>query len=132
MAINGLTIYSGATVSATGGTPATFSIDGQVVANGVHASDLTVVDFKLRPGITFKARMPQKRADGTWQKGKYSATITRPKTKADTTVDFPLARAEIEFLDESTQAEMLELRKQLAQLLVLAALDAFWNGGSKA
>lgn len=132
MAINGLTIYSGATVSSSGGTAATFNIDGQVVANGVHVSDLTVADFKLRPGITFKARMPQKRADGTWQKGKFSATLTRPKTKADSTVDFPLVRAEVEFLDESTQAEMLELRKQLAQLLVLAALNDFWNGGSKA
>lgn len=132
MAINGLQISSGATVSATGGTAMTFSIDGQSVANGIHASNLSVADYKLRPGITFKARMPQKRADGTWQKGKFSATLTIPKQKADTTVDFPLARAEIEFLDESTQAEMLELRKQLAQLLTLAALSDFWTGGSKA
>lgn len=132
MAINGLQINSGASISATGGTAMTFTTDGQLVANGIHVSDLSVADYKVRPGITFKARMPQKRPDGTWQKGKFSATLTRPKTKADTTVDFPLARAEIEFLDESTQAEMLELRKQLAQLLVLAALNDFWNGGSKA
>lgn len=132
MAINGLQIYTGATVSATGGTATTFNTDGQLVANGVHASDLSVADFKLRPGITFKARMPQKRADGTWQKGKFSCTLTRPKQKADTTVDFPLGRAEIEFLDESTIAEVHELRKQLAQLLVLAALNDFWIGGNKA
>lgn len=132
MAINGLQVSTGATISVSGGTAKTYTTDGQVVVNGVHASDLSVVDFKLRPGITFKARMPQKRADGSWQKGKFSATLTQPKTKADTTVDFPLVRAEVEFLDESTQAEILELRKQMAQILMSASLDGFWTGGAKA
>lgn len=132
MAINGSTILSGATLAATGGTSKTFTTDGQIVANGVHASDMSVADFKLRPGLTFKARMPSKKSDGAWQKGKFSATLTVPKQKADTTVDFPLLRVELEFSDESTAAELLELRKQAAQLLFDTDFDQFWTSGNKA
>lgn len=132
MPINNSTILSGATLSATGGTSFTLTIDGQNVANGVHASDMSVTDFKVRPGVTFKARMPSKRPDGTWQKGKFSACLTRPKTKANTTVEYPLARVEIEFSEESTTAEVLELRKQAAQLLFDADYDSFWTSGNKA
>lgn len=132
MAINGSSILSGATLAATGGSAKTFTIDGQIVANGVHASDMSVADFKLRPGLTFKARMPSKKSDGTWQKGKFSATLTVPKLKADTTVDFPLARVEMEFSDESTAAELLELRKQIAQVLFDSDYDQFWTSGNKA
>lgn len=132
MALNGSTILTGATLNATGGTACTFTTDGSNIASGVHVSDQSVNDFKTRPGVTFKARMPQKRSDGTWQKGKFTATLTRPKVMADTRVEFPLVRVELEFTDESTVTELLELRKQGAQILFDTDFDSFWTSGNKA
>lgn len=132
MPINGMQILSGATLSATGGTAKTFDVDGMNIANGVHVADLSVADFKLRPGITVKARMPQRLANGTWQKGKFSAVITVPRLRSDgATVDYPLIRIEQEMSDESTIAEMTELRKQAAQLLFDTDMTQFWDSGNK-
>lgn len=117
MPINGMTLLNGTTVSASGGTAKTFSLDGQQVKSGVHVADLSVADFRLRPGATFKSRMPSKRPDGSWQKGKFSATVVVPKLLADgKTVDYPLGRIELEPCAESSEAEIVVILNYMAQI----------------
>lgn len=133
MPINGMTLLSGATNSATGGTSKTFSVDGQQVKSGVHVSDMSVADFRLRPGITFKSRMPYKRPDGTWQKGKFSATLTMPKLLADgKTVEYPLGRIELEPHAENTDAELVALLCYMAQMCFDTDTVSFFKTGSLA
>lgn len=131
MPISGMTLLSGATNSAAGGTAKTFSLDGLQVKSGVHVADLSVTDFRLRPGITFKSRMPAKRADGTWQKGKFSATLTIPKLLADgKTVEYPLGRLEVEPHAESTDAEIIAILCYMAQLCFDTDTVPFFKTGA--
>lgn len=131
MPINGMTLLSGATNAATGGTSKTFSVDGQQIKAGIHVADLSVSDFRLRPGITFKSRMPSKKSDGTWVKGKFSATIVIPKLLANgTTVDYPLGRVEIEPVAESTEAEIVAILSYMAQLCFDVDTVSFMKTGS--
>lgn len=131
MPINGMTLLSGATNAATGGTSKAFSVDGQQVKSGIHVADLSVSDFRLRPGITFKSRMPSKKSDGTWVKGKFSATVVIPKLLANgTTVDYPLGRVEIEPVAESTEAEIVAILCYMAQLCFDADTVSFMKTGS--
>lgn len=132
MGIQSFTLSAGATLSPTGGTPFTLTLDGVEIQNGIHVSDAAVADFKTRPGCSFKVRMPSKRADGTWQKGKMSMVFTRPKVLASGVVDYPLVRIDHELTAESTDAEMTALLNQAAQLLVSASTQSFLKTGSKA
>lgn len=133
MPINGMTLLSGASVSATGGTAKTFSPDGLQVKSGVHVADLSVTDFRLRPGVTFKSRMPAKNADGTWKKGKFSATLVIPKLLADgKTVEYPLGRIEVEPVAENTDAEITAILTYLAQLPIDSDTVSFFKTGSLA
>lgn len=133
MPINGMTLLSGATVSAAGGTSKTFNVDGIQVKSGIHVSDMSVTDFRVRPGITFKSRMPTKRADGSWQKGKFSATIVVPKLLADgKTVEYPLGRIELEPHAESTDAEIVAILCYMAQVCFDSDTISFMKTGSLA
>lgn len=133
MPIHGMTLLSGATNSAAGGTSKTFSVDGLQVKSGVHVADLSVTDFRLRPGITFKSRMPSKRVDGTYQKGKFAAALVIPKLLADgKTVEYPLGRIELEPHAESTEAEILAILCYLAQMCFDADTVSFFKTGSLA
>lgn len=131
MPIQNSTVIAGATPSITGGTPFTLTIDGTQVKSGIHVADASVADFRIRPNATFKSRMPLKKADGTYQKGKNSVTFARPKILADLkTVDYPLVRIELEYSAESTDAEIVALMNQGAQFLFDADFTAFFKTGS--
>lgn len=131
MPIQNSTVLAGATVSATGGTAFTLTVDGQQIKSGVHVADASVADFRIRPNATFKARMPVKLANGSYQKGKNSVTFVRPKVLADAkTVDYPLVRIELEYSAESTDAEITALMNQGAQFLFDTDFTAFFKTGS--
>lgn len=130
MPIQNSTLLSGATLSAAGGTPFTLTVDGTQVKSGVHVADASVADFKTRPNATFKARMPSKKADGSYQKGKNSVTFVRPKVLANGVVDYPLVRIDVEYSAESTDAEIIALMNQGAQLLFDADFTSFFKTGS--
>lgn len=130
MSISNASVMGGAAVnSVTGGTAVNYSADGQQVTNGVHVSDTTVADFRVRPGITFKVKQPV--LNGlVWSKDKKSATLVRPKLLASGLTVFNLIRIEIEVHPESTSAEALELRTQGAQLCYDADFTNFWTLGA--
>lgn len=125
-----LTILAGATLSATGGTSKTYTPDGVTIVGGAHLSDASVTDFRVRPTISAKAKMPSLAPDGGWSKGKYSLTHSVPMTTASGKVVFNLVRVELEVHPELSAADALELRNKGAQLLFDSDLTNFWQAGS--
>lgn len=132
MSITNCSILSGATVSATGGTAINFQPDGLDVANGIHVSDIAGVDFRTRKGITFKARQPRAQTDGSYSKGKHSATLAVPRVNANGVVEYPLIRIECEYSAENSTAEIDQMLVLGAQLCTDPDFATFWRTGSKA
>lgn len=133
MPIQGGTILTGATISASGGTSSTLSADGQTVQNGVHVSDMAVTDFRVRPHATFKNVFATlNKTTGKWSKGKKSCVATFPRTMTDGTAGFPLLRIILEDFPEMTDAEYEKMVTWGAQLFYNASFKPFWKTGSVA
>jgi len=125
-----LTILDGATVSATGGTGKTYTTDGTIIVGGIHLADASVTDFRIRPNITARVRMPQLQADGSYTKMKISAVHTVPQILASGKTVFNLVRTELEVHPELSAAAATELRNKGAQLLFDSEMTNFWSAGS--
>jgi hypothetical protein len=125
-----LTILDGATVSATGGTGKTYTTDGTSVTGGIHLADASVADFRVRPNITAKVKMPTLQADGSYTKMKVSAVHVVPQILASGKTVFNLVRTELEVHPELSAAACVELRNKGAQLLIDAETTNFWSAGS--
>lgn len=133
MSILSFAILAGGTNSATGGTSKTYANDGKPVAGGVHVSDASVTDFRIRPNASFQYREPKyNSATMRFSKDKKKVTLVVPKILASGSVEYNLIRLEREVHPESTAAEALELNTQGAQLLFDSELAAFWASGSLA
>lgn len=130
MGLQNASILVGSTLSATGGTALTFSLDGQQVSGGIHVSDAATTDFRVRPNFTAKTKIPTVDSLGVYSKGKRSLTFVRPKILASGKTVFPLVRIELEDHPEMTQAEVDALISQGAQLLFDADCTAYWRTGS--
>jgi hypothetical protein len=133
MALNGATIKTGITaMTPTGGSTVTFTSDGVTIPNGLHVSDASQADIRIRKNITFKNKPEQLGSDGVWTKARRSITIVAPKTLASTKSNFPLIRIEVESHPENTAAERLDLAMMGADALSNAAIAAFLASGSLA
>lgn len=131
MALSSFAVLAGGTNSASGGTSKTYSADGKPVPGGLHVSDTSVTDFRVRPNITFRFREPKYNSTlKTFSKNKQTATLVIPKLLASGSVEYNLIRIEREVHPESTAAEMLELNIQGAQLLFDSEVAQFWATGS--
>lgn len=131
MALSSFALLAGGTNSATGGTSKTYANDGKPVAGGIHVSDASQTDFRIRPNITFRNREPKYNSvTKKFSKDKKQAVLVIPKLLADGSVEYNLIRIEREVHPESTAAEMLELNVQGAQLLFDSEVSAFWTVGS--
>lgn len=127
-----VTLLSGATSAATGGTSKAFTTDGVAVANGQHFTDFSGTDFRVRPSITLKNRPAvYNKATGKWKKGKRELTLTHPKVLADLSIEYPLFRIEIEDHPEMTIAELILLIANGVQMAYDAELTAFCQYGSQ-
>lgn len=105
MPLNGLVLKSGVTsMTVVGGTDKTFSIDGMPITNGVHVSDGSVADFRLRPHLSFKYRPPKKLSDGSWTRERWAWTITTPEL-IDGTIQNTVRRGELEVPPGSTKKD---------------------------
>lgn len=132
MPLNGMVLKDGATaIAPTGGSDMTFQVDGQVVNNGVHVSNVSQPDFRIRENVTFKYRLPKQNADRTWSKGKWSATYAEPSVDATTgAMKYAVGRIELELDPSESAATNLNIRMMLAQLLGDADLASYWSVGS--
>lgn len=131
MPLQGAAFLIGGTVSATGGTSRTFSLNGAKIQNGIQTVDSSETDARIRPTITYRS------TDGVYDKssGKFSqdrreTVVTRPKILADGTIDFVTIRTIYTGSREVTVAEMDTLLSENAQVCVDADTQNFWKSGS--
>lgn len=132
MSIGTLSLLSGATVAATGGTVYPFSPSGKSLANGVHLIDAAQADIRIQPSIQFVQKFPVRQPDNTWSLWKQEVLLTVPKLCADGIVRSQRLRIQRETLAEGTAAEKLALVNLGAQLLCDADVTAFYASGSVA
>lgn len=132
MGLQNATILDGATLSATGGTSKTLTIDGQQVTNGIHLADASVADYRTRPNVTAKVKQYTLNSDGLYGKGKRSLTLTMPKILSSGKQGFPCIRIEMEDFPEMSDTEQNKLLVWAGQILFDADFTAFWKTGSLA
>ena len=131
MPIQGSTILTGATISATGGTTSTLTLTGAEVKHGLQVADVGVADFRVRPFINFKQKQPV--LHGTkYNKGRNEAMACMPKILASGEIAFPLVRLILEPHPEQTDAEVTKLLTWAAQLAYSSAFANFFKLGSLA
>jgi hypothetical protein len=131
MSLKNMTLATGATVSATGGTSLAFADDGITIANGVHLVVPADTTFATRRQATFKYRPPQlDTKTGKYSKDKKSASYVVPKILADGSIVFNVVRVEREVHPETTAAEAADMNKIGAQMFTDSDTDAYWSTGS--
>lgn len=130
MSIVNLTLASGATVSATGGTAVTFGPSGAIVNRGIQVVDVAEADIRTQDMVTFKSVRGALQSDGTWSKNRFSAKVTCPDLLSDGSQDFP--SIEINYVGSpiNTAAKLTALKTYAAQLLIDADTTLFWQNGS--
>lgn len=130
MGLQNLQLTTNATIAVTGGTAQSFSPDNLEVAGGLHVVDVSVSDFRLRPQITFKAKSPVKKADGSYTKEIRSAKHVVSFLGADGVTQYDWIEVTSSLTPGSV--DLAELRKKGAQLCVDTDTDSFYTVGSRA
>lgn len=132
MSLVNLSILSGGTLSAAGGTAYPFAPSGKTVQNGIMLIDPAATDIRLQSSIYFNQRFPTMQPDKTWSLYKQSVNLSIPKLCSDSVVRPNRIRVERETVAEATAAEKLALLVLTAQLLFDTDTTAFWGSGSTA
>lgn len=131
MGLKTMSLLSGATVAASGGSALAFSEDGQSINNGVHLIVPSDTDYATRRQLTAKYRPPSLNAQtGAYGKDKKSISLALPQTLTDGSVVFNTIRIEREVHPELSAANALELCQLGAQLLVDDDVVDFWATGA--
>lgn len=131
MGLKSMSLLSGATLSATGGTALAFADDGVSIQNGLHLVVPSDTDYQTRRGLTAKYRPPTLDSKtNSYGKDKKSLCLTLPQVLADGRVVFNTLRIEREVHPGLAQSSVDELTKLGAQLLFDTDLSAFWATGS--
>lgn len=125
-------ILAGGTLTASGGSAVTYTPDGQTVPNGMHLINAAIADYRIRPNITFRYKIPVLDSMGVYSKDRKTGLLVMPKLLASGKIVFPLIRFEREVHPEMTAAEILELNVQAAQFLTDPDYAPFWATGSMA
>lgn len=131
MPINGATILTGATISATGGTSSTLTLTGAEVKHGLQVADMGIADYRVRPFINFKQKQPNL-VNNVYSKARNEAMIAMPKILGTSIITFPLLRISFEPHPECTDAENVKLISWGAQLLFRSDFVNFLKYGSLA
>lgn len=130
MSLVNLTLASGATVSAAGGTVVNFGPSGAVVNRGIQVVDVAEADIRTQDMVTFKSVRGALQSDGTWSKNRFTAKVTCPDLLPDGSQDFP--SIEINYVGSpiNTAAKLAALKSFAAQLLIDSDTTLFWQNGS--
>lgn len=131
MGLKTMSLLTGASLAATGGTALVFAEDGQTIQNGVHLIIPADADYQTRRSVTAKYRPPTLNAKtGAYGKDKKSICLVQPVLLTDGSVVFNTYRVECEIHPSTSAANALEFRKIGAQVCFDADTDAFWATGA--
>lgn len=131
MGLKTMSLLSGATVSASGGTALAFAEDGVSIANGVHLVVPADTDYQTRRQVTAKVKQPTLDAKtGVYGKDRKTISLTLPLVLPDGKVVFNVIRVEREVHPSLSAANALELNQLAAQILIDADVAAFWAAGT--
>lgn len=131
MGLKTMSLLSGATVSASGGSALAFADDGQTIANGVHLIVPADADYQTRRQVTAKYKQPYLNpTTGEYGKDKKTISLALPQVLANGKVVFNVIRVEREVHPSLAAATCTELNKLAAQMLTDTDTDAFWATGS--
>lgn len=130
MTMKNMSLLSGATVSATGGTALVLTGNGISIPNGVQMVVAADTDYSLRRSVTARVRNPSLNKDGVWSKDKKVISYTVPIRLATGQIVHNVIRVERELHPEAASTVGPELNKLGAQLLVDSDADNFWLVGS--
>lgn len=131
MALKNMSLQTGSTVSAAGGSALVFADDGITIANGLHLIVPADADYQTRRQVTVKYRAPAINAQtGAYGKDKKSICLAHPQVLADGSVVFNTIRIEREVHPSLSAAAALDLCVLGAQLLTDSDVTAFWATGS--
>lgn len=131
MGLKSMSLLSGATVAASGGTALALAEDGVSIQNGLHLIVPSDTDYQTRRQVTVKYRPPTLDAKtGSYGKDKKSISLSLPMTLSDGRVVFNTIRLEREVHPSLSAANAAELCALGAQLLVDSDVTQFWATGS--
>lgn len=131
MSVKNLSILTGASVAATGGTALAFVDDGTTIPNGIHLTVPADTDYATRRQATLKVRNPKVNpVTLEYGKDKKSISIVQPQVLTSGRVVFNTLRIEREIHPDMVAADVADFNRLGAQLLVDADLDLFWTAGS--
>lgn len=131
MGLKTMSLLTGATVAASGGTALAFAEDGVSISNGLHLMIPADADYQTRRMVTVKHKPPTIDAKtGVYSKDKKSISLTLPQVLTSGVVVFNVIRIEREVHPSLSAASALELTKLGAQLLVDDDVVNFWATGS--
>jgi hypothetical protein len=133
MSLNGISLLDAATAcAASGGSALVFEDDGTPVATGVHVSDTTETDLRLKKHITFKNRNAQLQSDGSFSKTRKDTVLTIPFELADGSISYQVVRTQTEAHPQfaAVAGNMDNLRFMGAQVLVDSETDSYYDHGS--
>lgn len=131
MALKNMSLLTGATNSATGGSALVFASDGQTINNGVHLIVPADTDYQTRRQATFKYRAPTlDPKTGSMSKDKKSMSYVLPMVLSTGQVVFNTVRIEREVHPSLSAANALDLLMVGAQMAFDADVTAFWATGA--
>lgn len=131
MALKNMSLLTGATIAASGGTALGFAENGVSIPNGIQLIVPGDSDYQTRRSATVKYRPPTvDPKSGSYGKDKKSVTLVQPIVLADGRIVFNTLRIEREMHPSVSSADCTEFNKLGAQLLTDTDTDNFWANGS--
>lgn len=128
--ITDMDVFTGATIAVTGGTPQVFVPTGQVVNRGMALADSTEADVRTRDTFVFKATPGSLQPDGSWSRDKIEVKFVSPDLLPDGKQDFPFGQFSLVKSPLWGVAKIADIRLKMAQAILSADNDAFFNTGA--
>jgi hypothetical protein len=125
-----LTVSTGATNAATGGTSLVLTGDGTTIQNGKHFNVPATTNYATRQSATFKFRAPTVDSQGVYSRDKKEVSYNVPIVLASGKVANNVIRMSREVHPEMSAAAALDLNTIAAQLLFDSETADFWSAGS--
>ena len=131
MGLKTMSLLTGATVSASGGSALAFAENGVSVTNGLQLIVPADADYQTRRSVTVKIKQPTvDPKTGVYSKDRKTMSLTLPMVLSDGKVVFNVIRVEREVHPSLSAANALELNKLAAQMLIDSDVTDFWAAGS--